>query len=184
MMPPKNKIMREDYGVVLDFLQHGHAGGERSAIAQVLGEEHLVVLEVIPRKGVSIQPGERLYIGPDKRDKVHHVAGRIPYDKLSQTARGELDRIIEKLVSDKEADFVKFYNTCGPISMRLHTLEILPGIGKKHMWDIINARKEKPFESFADIKERVKLIPDPKQSIIRRIMDEIQQLDKYHLFVG
>jgi putative nucleotide binding protein len=181
----KPRTPREENGIVLDFLPHGPAGSrERSPIAQVLGESHLVLLEVVPRKGISLQPGEKIYIGPEKREKVHHVAGRIPYSRLSQTAKGELDDLIEKIVEEKEAEYVKFYNTCGPISTRLHTLEILPGIGKKHMWDLINARKEKPFESFADIKKRVKLIPDPKQSIINRIMDEIMQKDKYRLFVG
>lgn len=181
----RHDIIKEEYGIVLDFLSHGHASSmNRSAVAQVLGEQHLVLLEIVPRKEATIQPGERVYIGPAKRDKVHHVAGRIPYEKLTPTAKGELDKFVEKLVTDKEAEYVKFYNTCGAISTRLHTLEILPGIGKKHMWDIINARKEKQFESFAEIKERVKLIPDPKQSIIKRIIDEIMQVDKYHLFVG
>lgn len=183
--PLRLSTPKEEYGVVLDFLSHGHAGSrDRSSVAQVLGETHLVLLEVVPRKGVTLQPGEKVYIGPSKRDQVHHVAGRIPYDKLTQTARGELDKIIEKTVDENEAKYVKFYNSCGPISTRLHTLEILPGIGKKHMWDIINARKEKPFESFADIKTRVKLIPDPRQSIIHRILDEIKQIDKYRIFVG
>ena len=96
----------------------------------------------------------------------------------------ELENVINKLVEEREKEFVEFFNKCGPISTRLHTLEILPGIGKKHMWDILEARKEKPFESFEDIKKRVKLIPDPKQSIVRRILEELQEKDKYKLFVG
>jgi len=185
MRPGFVRTPREDNGIVLDFLSHGRAGSmDRSAVAQVLGEQHLTLLEVVPRKGTSVQPGETVYLGPEKRDKIHHVAGRIKYEQLTQTAKMELEKFIEKIVGEREAEYVKFFNTCGAISTRLHTLEILPGIGKKHMWDIINARKEKQFESFAEIKERVKLVPDPKQSIIKRILDEIQQVDKYHLFVG
>ena len=181
----ERRIAREENGIVLDFLKHGHTfARERFSIAQVLGEKHLILLEVVPRKGFILQPGEKVYIGPAKREKIHHVAGRIPYENLTQTARGELDKIIERIVDEREAEYVDFYNKCGSISTRLHTLEILPGIGKKHMWDLINARKEKQFESFADIKQRVKLIPDPRQSIINRIMDEIKQKDKYRIFVG
>jgi len=181
----KRPIQKEEYGIVLDFLQHGHQSSiGRSAVAQVLGEKFLALLEVIPRQGVSLVPGERVYLGPDERDKIHHVAGRINYDKLTQTAKGELDSFINKIVTDREKEFVEFFNKCGPISTRLNTLEILPGIGKKHMWDIINIRKEKPFESFEDIKNRVKLIPDPKQVIIKRILEELENKDKYHLFVG
>lgn len=175
---------KEENGIVLDFLTHGHAGsGERSALAQVLGEKYLTLLEVAPRRDVFLKPGDKVYLGPERREQVHHVAGKIPYSKLTQTAKMELDSIIKKYVKENEAKFVEFFNKAGPITTRLHSLEILPGIGKKHMWDILEARKEKLFESFKEIKERVKLVPDPEQTIFNRIMQEIQDLDKYKLFV-
>ena len=68
--------------------------------------------------------------------------------------------------------------------MRMHQLELLPGLGKKHMWEVLEARKEKPFESFEDIKNRVKLLPDPKSIIIKRILSEIEGKEKYQIFVG
>ena len=61
---------------------------------------------------------------------------------------------------------------------------MLPGIGKKHMWEILEIRKEKQFESLHDIKERVKLLPDPEKIIIKRILMELNNEDKYRLFVG
>jgi len=186
MIPPINKpTPREEYGIVLDFLQHGRSTSQnRNPIAQVLGEKYLMLLEVTPKKDVTLQPGEKVYIGADKRDKIHHILGRIKYSDLTQTAKMELERLIENIVKEREKEFVNFFNKCGPISTRLHTLEILPGIGKKHMWDIINERKIKPFESFEDIKKRIALIPDPKQSIIKRIFEELEEKDKYKLFVG
>ncbi len=65
----------------------------------------------------------------------------------------------------------------------MHQLELLPGLGKKHMWEIIEARKEKPFESFADIKKRVKLMPDPEKAIIKRILKELSGIEKHRVFV-
>ncbi len=176
---------QENYGVVLDFLSHGHVSSRnRTAVAQILGEEYLVLLEVIPKKGVFLKPGDKVYIGPDKRDKIHHVAGRVNYDVLTETAKIELESIINKIVDEKEQKFVDFFNKCGPVSTRLHTIEILPGIGKKHMIDILEERRIKPFSSFEDIKKRVTLIPDPKQAIVKRIFQELQEKDKYKLFVG
>ena len=52
------------------------------------------------------------------------------------------------------------------------------------MWQIIEERGNKPFESFADIKKRVKLMPDPEKAIIKRIMLELKGKDKHKLFVG
>jgi putative nucleotide binding protein len=61
----------------------------------------------------------------------------------------------------------------------------LPGVGKKHMWDIIEERKKGPFTSFEDIKKRIKLMPDPMSSIIKRIMEELENDDiRFRLFVA
>jgi len=50
------------------------------------------------------------------------------------------------------------------------------------MWMIINAREEKPFESFEDLKKRVHLMPDPKKLVFRRIIDELKEKDKHKIF--
>ena len=68
--------------------------------------------------------------------------------------------------------------------MRMHQLELLPGLGKKHMWEIIMARKAKPFENFEDLKNRVKLLPDPKQTVVKRIISELEGKEKYQIFTG
>ena len=52
------------------------------------------------------------------------------------------------------------------------------------MWAIINERKEKEFINLEDIKKRVKLMPDPENVIMKRILMELNNEDKYKLFVG
>jgi len=182
------QAQKEDYVVVLDFLPNGYPFDTRpmhrkTAIAQAISKINFTVLEIIPKQGVTVQASEEVYIGEGKRDKVHHVVGRIPADRLTQTARGELEIVVKKLVLENPARFVEFFNTAGPISTRRHMLELLPGIGKKHMWQILEERKEKPFESFEDIKSRVSLIPDPLKCVIKRILMEIDGEDKYKVFV-
>ena len=78
---------------------------------------------------------------------------------------------------------LEFFNKAQPLSMRMHQLELLPGLGKKHMWEIIQNRR-KPFTSFEDIKARVKLLPDPMNIVIKRIYSEIQGKEKYKIFVS
>ncbi len=51
------------------------------------------------------------------------------------------------------------------------------------MWAIIAAKKEKPFGSFEDLKKRVTMLPDPEKMIIKRILEELEDKDKYRLFV-
>lgn len=181
------KQEREEFVIVLDFLPHGYPFDKRpshrkSPVAQAISKNKFTLLEIIPKKGIVLQPNQEVYIGEGKREEVHHVAGRIPLKKLTETAKGELEFIVERLVKENEQRFVDFFNKAGPISTRRHQIELLPGIGKKHMWEIIEKRTEKPFESFEDIKERVSLIPDPRKSIIRRIIMEINEEDKYRIF--
>ena len=186
MIPTLPKI-REEHAIILDFLPHGYPfeqGSMKSPIAQGLGKEHLTLLELIPKKGVFLQPHQEAYIGEGKRDQIHHIKGRIPIDKLTSTAKSELKHAIEEVVDKQQQRFVTFFNKAQPLSMRMHQLELLPGLGKKHMWEVLDARKVKPFQSFDDIKERVKLLPDPKQIIVKRVLAEIEGKEKYKLFVG
>ena len=180
--------VKEEYAIILDFLPHGYPFDTRpmhkkSPIAQAIGKNHFILLELVPKKGVSLQPNDTVYMGEGKRDKIHHIIGKIPLEKLTQTAKGELDFVIKELVKKNEKRFVNFFNNAAPINMRRHQLELLPGIGKKHMWQIIEERETKPFESFEDIKSRVKLLPDPEKSIIKRILKELNNEDKYKLLV-
>jgi len=174
-------MAKEEHAIILDYLPNGYPLDTRpvhkkTAIAQAIGKEHFVLLELVPKKGISLQTNQEVYLGEGKREEIHHILGRIPLSKLTQTARAELEIVLDK--------FVDFFSTAGPINARRHYLELIPGIGKKHMWEIIEARKEKPFESFEDIKERVKLLPDPKHSVLKRILMEIDNEDKHKIFTG
>lgn len=180
---------REEYAIILDFLQHGYPFDTRpmhrkTPVAQAIGKKFFYLLELTPKKDVALQLGQEVYIGAGKREEVHHIMGRIPLDKLTQTAQAELDELLKTLVTDNEQRFVRFFNKAGPINTRRHQLELLPGVGKKHMWEIIEQRKEKEFESFVDIRDRVKLMPDPEKAVIKRILQELAGEDKYRIFVG
>jgi putative nucleotide binding protein len=155
----------------------------KTPIAQAIGKEYMTLLELVPKKGVFLQPYAEVYIGEGKREEIHHIVGKLPVDKLTATARSELEYVIKSLVEKNETRFVDFFNRSQPLTTRMHQLELLPGLGKKHMWEILEERKGKPFESFADIKKRVKLMPDPKKAIIKRILAELSGKEKHLIFV-
>lgn len=184
----EKKRIREEQAIILDFLPHGYPFDNRpihkkEPIAQAIGEQRFTLLELVPRKDIFLQPLEEVYIGEGKRDKVHHIAGRLEIKKLTTTARNELDFIVKDLVKKNEKKFVDFFNNAHPLTTRMHQIELIPGCGKKHMWEIIEKRQEKPFESFEDLKTRVKLMPDPEKAIIKRILAELEGLEKHALFV-
>ena len=95
-----------------------------------------------------------------------------------------LPDVVEDLVKKNEKRFIEFFNTAGMITPRMHQFQLLPGIGKKHLLDILDERRKKPFEGFDDLVKRVKLFPDPVKSITRRVMQELEGDEKYSLFVS
>jgi putative nucleotide binding protein len=168
----------EDYAIILDYLPLGYikegiSNFKRRPVAQAIGKEEYTLLELTPKEGENLEIHDEVYIGAGKREKISRVSKRLRYDDLTATSRVELKYVIEEIVKNKEEKFVQFFNEAGPISTRLHQLELLPGIGKKHMWDIIKAREEKPFENFEDIKNRVPMLSDPVKLIVKRILLEM-----------
>ncbi|MBI2101279.1 DUF655 domain-containing protein [Candidatus Woesearchaeota archaeon] len=184
----KTERTKEETAIVLDFLPNGYHYDERpmymkTPIAQAIGKEYFVLLELVPKKGIHLQPFEEVYIGDGKRDKIHHIVGKMSVAKLTATAKSELDFVIKDIIKKNEKKFIEFFNRAQPLSTRMHQLELLPGLGKKHMWQIIEARRDKPFEDFSDLKNRVKLMPDPEKTIIKRILQELEGSEKHRIFV-
>ena len=186
---------KEQQAVVLDYLSRGYVKSDMSKfggkpIAQAIGTEQFTLLELIPKHGVDLEIGDTVYIGANRKEKtkIHRVLGLLDFEKLTATSRIELDYSIRDIVTSNEEKYVNFFNTTGAISTRLDTLELIPGIGKKYMWDIINAREEKPFESFADITERLPTLTDPAGMIVNRVKQELDKntvkrgKSKYYIF--
>jgi len=175
---------KEDYAIVLDYLPYGYPMGSRGQpIAQAIGEKTLILLELIPRRGMTLEQKEKVYIGPDKRDKIYFIAGRLQKEKLTETAKIQLHEYIEKVVAEQEKKYVDFFNSAQAINTRLHQIELIPGFGKKHTQEILEEREKKPFESFEDMKQRMKSIPDPKKSIEKRLIEELIERQRFNLFV-
>lgn len=180
----RKDLKKDEMALVLDFLPHGHRGMQRSQpVAQVIGEDYFSLLEVIIKEDANLKIGERLYVGDGKRDTVKYIRKRLTIDELTSGAAGELEDMIERIIEEKNEKFIEFFNKAGPVSTRLHRFELLPGIGKKHLWAIIEQRKEQDFESFEDIKKRVPMLPAIKHALVQRVMEELRDKDKYRLFV-
>ena len=176
--------MMEEYGLVLDYLPLGRSDDvRREPIAHLIGEKFFTLLEVVAKPGVQMNAGERLYIGKDVslRDKVERVKNRIEYPQITTSARNELKNVIKNIVESKEKEFVDFFNHCGPITIRQHQLELIPGIGKKHLTEILAEREKKPFESFADMSARISHIQSPAEIIAERVIEELQG-SRYYIF--
>ena len=94
---------KEEHVMVLDFLPNGYPLDDRPSykknpIAQTLGKEHFTLLEIVPKTGIFLQPNEEIYIGEGKRDKVHHIVGKLQFDKLTETGKNTLRLVVKNVV--------------------------------------------------------------------------------------
>ena len=185
MEGPQNRMF-ETHAYVLsvvppkEFLRDSRPRGD--TIVQGIGESHFALLEMIPQKGFKPRPQERLSIQRDSTNKIDHVKRRIFYEDLVPESVAELALVIEIIVTKHEHKFVQFFNEASPITTRMHSLQLLPGVGQTLMWAILEERKREPFKSFNDIAARTKL-QNPKKVITARIIDELREDVKRWLFV-
>lgn len=176
--------MKEENAIILEFLPNGYPLERKMMpIAQAIGKENLTLLELVPRRGVNLVIGEEVYIGEGKREKIYYILGRLHREKLTESAKNQLQDFIKQIVKERKEKFVEFFNKSDAINKRIHQIELLPGFGKRHMKEILNKRKEKEFESFEDMKEKIQNLPDPEKAVEKRIFQELTNIERYNLFV-
>jgi putative nucleotide binding protein len=179
---------RETYARVLDYLPYGHPDDSRPVyqkkpLVQAVGTDAFVLMELSPKRDKIPVVYEQVYIGEGEREVIDHVIKRLRYKELTPTAKLELSFLLEKLVKEDEKRFIRAFNEAKPITTRLHTLDLLPGIGKKLMWAILEERKKGAFSDFEDLMKRVKGLHHPEKIIAKRIEEEIMDEDvKYKIF--
>ena len=179
----------ESYAYVLDYLPNGRQterGFHKEPIALGIGEGELKLLELIPRPGSKLVPGARIPLLPEEGSPpaIDHVRRRIAYDELTVSARTELPIALEAIVKANRARYLRFFNEAPAVSRRFHLLELLPGIGKKTMEQIVEERRRAPFQSFEELEQRVHL-KSPERLVVGRIEQELSGVeDKYRLFVA
>lgn len=177
---------RQSQAVILDFLAHGRTddGGPqygRSPLAYAIGYEEFRLYEIVLDDDIDVSIGDEITV--ERNEEGIERFQEIEYGDLSSGAQAELDYVIEEIVEGDQDRFVGFFNDAQPITLRLHQLNLLPGIGKKLRNSILDERKRKPFESFEEIEERISGLHDPEQVIVDRIIEELREDDlKYRLF--
>ncbi|MCL4383439.1 MAG: DUF655 domain-containing protein [Candidatus Marsarchaeota archaeon] len=174
---------KEEFAFVLDFMPTGKSFSNKSEpLVQLLGEEKFTLLEAVPKPNAILNLGERVYIGKNERDKIAIIKNRTTYDDLTETSKRELSIIIDLIIKTNEKKFINLFNTAGPLNIRQHSLDLIPGIGKKYLIEILRQREIKKFESFDDLEQRIGLKKIP-EFIRNRIILELQGNERFNLFI-
>ena len=174
--------------IILDLLLHGHPEEDKPSwskipIAQVLTFPDFVLYEVKCNRDSDIKVQEKnTYEEFLKQNKLGDVIKKIDYNDLTNTSKALILPILETEVLNYEEEFINFFNNSTSITPRMHSLKLLPGVGQKHMWEIIDARNRQKFTTFKDISDRTSM-SQPAKQIALRIIKELQREGvKYYLF--
>ncbi|NHJ22571.1 MAG: DUF655 domain-containing protein [Candidatus Lokiarchaeota archaeon] len=174
--------------IILDLLLHGHPEEDKPSwskipIAQVLTFPDFVLYEVKCNRDSDIKVQEKnTYEEFLKQNKLGDVIKKIDYNDLTNTSKALILPLLEAEVLNYEEEFINFFNNSTSITPRMHSLKLLPGVGQKHMWEIIDARNRQKFTTFKDISDRTSM-SQPAKQIALRIIKELQREGvKYYLF--
>jgi len=175
----------EEYAYVLDSKSRAKSTtvrGRTGIIVIAIGEERLTLLEILGIENSTFDVDERIYIGKEGRTKVQSVLGKMDYVKISDSAKNEIPRVVQSIVTKNEKKFVDYINIAQPLTPRIHALELIPGIGKTYLNLIIKEREKVPFESFNDMEKRAGL-KEPRKPVSQRIIEEISGETRMNIFV-
>lgn len=173
----------EPYVYVLDYLELGnpsdiHYEHRNQPFVQAIGGKYFTLLEAIPLIGIKIDILEKVDLSyPSKLRRIVHIG----YNDLTSVARSNLPEALKRIIIENERIFVEFYNIAEPINIRLHSLELLPDIGKKTMNTLLEERMKRRFASLSEVRERVGI--DPVKPIVERVIKEMSMEEKYYLFI-
>ncbi len=173
----------EEKIVILDYLPHGRGmgrGGNDPIIIGV-GTKWFTLLEVAVLSGEQFIPLDEVMIGKERDRSIKHINRRIGSVDLTIDAQDKMQEAIQHIIATHEKRFINFFNRAGSISIKKHSLELIPGVGQKTMWSIVQERKSTPFISFEDLEERAGLSDIP-QLIVKRIINELEGDERHFLF--
>ncbi len=169
---------------ILDFYPQGKSLSRKYAedfnpLAVVISADHFQFFDVILKRGTKVSVGDSITI-PSPSINVFKIK-KISYNQLSDSAIAFLPEIVQEIVKSSEARFIRFLNHARPLTSQMHQLQLIPGIGNKRLWQILEARKKNLFQTFKDFKDRTG-ISDPILAFTNRIINEIKEEEKYLLF--
>ena len=146
----------------------------KTNVIVALGESKML-LGRYAGKNPATTVGERIYVGVDsnKRTEIGEILGMAKMDRLSGSAISDLPLVTQMFVEENQAHFIKaFFNIAGPLSLKQHAFELLPGIGKKKALQMVEIRGSSGFSSLEQLNESCAI--DAAELLAKRFVAEIE----------
>ncbi|MCH1540225.1 MAG: DUF655 domain-containing protein [Candidatus Poseidonia sp.] len=148
-----------------------------SGVVTALSEGGFVFCRVkVKSNDPVLIPSQRIYIGTEgsKREHVAEIIGTARLDRMSNMARLDIPVVLQLFVEENAQQFLEsFYNRAGPLSLKQHSFELLPDVGKKKAKQMVDARNNVGiFSSMNELNDHCNI--DGAELLARRFMQEIE----------
>ena len=162
---------------IVDAEIHAESKGVKSIKALLIDRKlQQVYTASISQKQSPLQLTLAMMIGtyiPIDHPSVRNVS-TLAYDEMKPAQRKILKSAIRDIVMANEDVFINVYNNGRSLTVKLHSLSLLPKFGTKRIFVITDAKRYKPFNTFKETEQRAPLVKDPASFIVERILVEIE----------
>ena len=135
-------MTKEEYAIVLEYLPNGYPLEKKMMpIVQAIGKNNLTLLELVPRRGINLNIGQEVYIGEGKRPEIYYIFGRLKREKLTESAKAQLEEFVKKIVGEREKEFVEFYYKNGSKETAIE-YGLTPKMVGQKIWYLMNTTPE------------------------------------------
>jgi len=152
--------------------QEGSGAG--GGIIHCITEQHLHLIKVRANPGCGIlAPGQKLELPTEvESGKIALVLGKGRYRELPNQAQAAINDVMKEILSENPKSCMEFYNRAGPVSLKFHAFQLLPGIGQKKATQMMKSRVSAGWMTFEEVDEACTI--DSLQLIVERLVEELQ----------
>ena len=140
-----------------------------SNIHLAVTSEHFHLLRFRPAVAmIGRDPG--VVVRLDDQNQVDHIVGPCNGEKLNETIRGQLTDVLTTMIKQSPTPHLGFYQRAGPLNLKIHAFQLLPGVGKRIANEMQRARDMGDWSNFENIEADVGF--DPARSLAVRYVEE------------
>ena len=152
--------------------QEGSGAG--GGIIHCITEQHLHLIKARASPGCGVlAPGQKLELPTEEgSEKIAMVLGKDRYRELPNQAQAAIVNVMKEILSENPKPCMEFYNRAGPVSLKFHAFQLLPGIGQKKATQMMKSRVSAGWMTFEEVDEAC--IIDSLQLIVERLVEELQ----------
>lgn len=147
--------------------------GEGGGVINCITENHLHLIKARTKPGCgNLSPGQKLALPDDESSEIAMILGRGRFRDLPNTAQLSLVDVVKQILGDNPKPSLTFYNRAGPVSLKFHAFQLLPGIGPSKAKKMMQSRTSMGWFSFEEVNEACEI--DSLQLIAERLVEELE----------